>query len=78
MADIKIATEANRKAWEEVAPLHRKQNLEPAFSLLDTAAKDATSKSLVGQPTSVNVRYYLTGANSTGEGPQGNTILVKL
>lgn len=57
--------------------VYRKAAGDSVFKLLDTAAKDPTSKLLTAQALGQEIPYYVTGVNVAGEGPASNTLWVE-
>ena len=58
--------------------LYRKRPSDTQFILQDAAAQGETSKTLTAQPTGLALQYYVTAANTGGEGPASNTVMVML
>lgn len=64
-------TVATYKIYRKVAPA-------TAFTLLDAIAGNETRKILIAQPVNTAMQYYVTAQNNAGEGPESNTVDVKL
>ncbi len=70
--------ESPTEGLQDFYRIYRKIPSDPAFVLHETAAEDATSKTLSSQPKEEMLQFYVTASNTGGEGTASNVAVIEL